>query len=61
MKDLQDVYTPGLKIISTQNGLGTEDLIAAKFGKETAFRMSLNYGVSVKGAGDVQAAFFNRN
>ena len=59
LKDLQDVYTPDLKIISTQNGLGTEDLIAAQFGKETAFRMSLNYGVSVKGTGEVQAAFFN--
>jgi 2-dehydropantoate 2-reductase len=59
LKDLQDVYTPGTKIISTHNGLGTEDLIAAKFGKETAFRMSLNYGVSIKEAGEVQAAFFN--
>ena len=60
LKDLQEVFTPGIKIISTHNGLGTEDLIADKFGKETVLRMSLNYGVSVKGAGEVQAAFFNR-
>ncbi len=60
LKDLQEVFTPGIKIISTHNGLGTEDLIAAKFGKGTVLRMSLNYGVSVKGAGEVQAAFFNR-
>lgn len=60
LNELQEVFTPGTKIISTHNGLGTEDLIAAKFGKDTAFRMSLNYGVSVKGAGEVQAAFFNR-
>jgi 2-dehydropantoate 2-reductase len=37
LKDLQEVFTPGIKIISNHNGLGTEDLIAAKFGKETAF------------------------
>jgi 2-dehydropantoate 2-reductase len=49
-----------MKIISTHNGLGTEDLIAAEFGKESALRMSLNYGVSVKSTGEVQAAFFNR-
>jgi 2-dehydropantoate 2-reductase len=59
LQDLQEVFTPGTKIISTQNGLGTEDLIAAEFGKETALRMSLNYGVSIKAAGEIQAAFFN--
>ena len=60
LKDLRDVFTPGLKIISTQNGLGPEDLIADEFGKAAALRMSLNYGVSVKSDGEVQAAFFNR-
>jgi 2-dehydropantoate 2-reductase len=60
LMDLQEVFTPTTKIISTHNGLGTEDLIAAKFGKETAFRMSLNYGVAVKGTGEIEAAFFNR-
>ncbi len=60
LKELEDVYHPGIKIISSQNGLGTEDLIASKFGKETVFRMSLNYGVSLKGIGDAETAFFNR-
>jgi 2-dehydropantoate 2-reductase len=59
LKDLQQVFTPGIKIISTHNGLGTEDLIADKYGKQAVLRMSLNYGVSVKAAGEVQAAFFN--
>ena len=59
LQDLQEVFTHGTKIISTHNGLGTEDLIAAEFGKETALRMSLNYGVSKKAAGEIQAAFFN--
>ena len=59
LKVLADVYRPGLKIISTQNGLGTEDLIADKFGRDSVFRMSLNYGVSLKGVGDAETAFFN--
>ena len=33
LNELEDVYRPGIKIISTQNGLGTEDLIADKFGE----------------------------
>ncbi|MBW2411566.1 MAG: 2-dehydropantoate 2-reductase [Deltaproteobacteria bacterium] len=60
LKDLRDVFAPGLKIISTHNGLGPEDLIADEYGKAAALRMSLNYGVAVKAAGEVQAAFFNR-
>ena len=60
LEALEDVYRPGIKIISTQNGLGTEDLIADKFGADTAFRMSLNYGVSLKAIGEAEVAFFNR-
>jgi 2-dehydropantoate 2-reductase len=60
LKELEDAYRPGTKIISTQNGLGTEDLIADKFGKDSVFRMSLNYGASLQGAGEVATAFFNR-
>ena len=59
LKEIEDVYRPGLKIISTQNGLGTEDLIAGKFGSDAALRMSLNYGVSLNGPGRAQTAFFN--
>ena len=60
LEALEDVYRPGIKIISTQNGLGTEDLIADKFGADTALRMSLNYGVSLKAIGEAEVAFFNR-
>jgi len=60
LEDLGAVYRPGLKIISTQNGLGTEDLIARKFGSGAVFRMSLNYGASLKGPGEAETAFFNR-
>ena len=60
LEDLQAVFKPGIKIISTQNGLGTEDLIGEKFGKESAFRMSLNYGVTLKSPIEAQVAFFNK-
>ncbi len=60
LASLKTVYEPGMKIVSTHNGLGTEDLIAEAFGVEAAFRMSLNYGVSLKSPGCVEMAFFNR-
>jgi len=56
---LATVYKPGTKIVSTHNGLGTEDLIAERFGADSAFRMSLNYGVARIGPGQVKSAFFN--
>ncbi|CAB1077683.1 hypothetical protein D1AOALGA4SA_5469 [Olavius algarvensis Delta 1 endosymbiont] len=59
LKELENVYRPGLKLIATQNGLGAEDLIADKFGADAVYRMSLNYGASLKGVGDVATAFFN--
>ena len=60
LESLQKVVEPGVKIISTQNGLGPEDLIAEKFGQDSAFRMSLNLGASLKQTGEVEVAFFNR-
>lgn len=60
LEDLKAVFQKGTKIISTHNGLGTEDLIGERFGAESAFRMSLNYGVSLKGPGEIEMAFFNK-
>ena len=60
LEELRGLVKPGTKIISTHNGLGTEDVVAEEFGADAAFRMSLNYGVSLKSPGEVQVAFFNR-
>ncbi len=60
LNDLRDVCEPGMKIIACQNGLGPEDLIADRFGRESALRMSLNYGASLKNAGEAEVTFFNR-
>jgi 2-dehydropantoate 2-reductase len=60
LDELGDVFHPGMKIVSTQNGLGTEDLIAERFGAGAAMRMSMNYGGSLTDAGHTQTTFFNR-
>ena len=60
LDDLSDVFVAGMKIIACQNGLGPEDLVADRFGRESALRMSLNYGASVKKAGQAAVTFFNR-
>ncbi len=60
LEQLAKVFRPGMKIVSTHNGLGTEDIIADRFGRDAALRMSLNYGVSLQGPGQAEVAFFNR-
>jgi 2-dehydropantoate 2-reductase len=60
IEELKDLFQPGMKIISTHNGLGTEDAIADPLGSDAVFRMSLNYGAAVEGPGDVKVTFFNR-
>jgi 2-dehydropantoate 2-reductase len=60
LEELKGLVKPGTKIISTHNGLGTEDVVAEEFGADAAFRMSLNFGVSLKAPGEVEVAFFNR-
>ena len=59
LDELVTVFKPGTKIVSTHNGLGTEDLIAERFGADSALRMSLNLGVARIGPGRVKATFFN--
>jgi len=57
---VERIFTPGMKIISTHNGLGTEDVIAERFGDDSVYRMSLNFGVSLHGLTHAEVAFFNR-
>ena len=59
LDEIATIYKPGTKVVSTHNGLGTEDLIAERFGADSALRMSLNLGVARIGPGQVKAAFFN--
>jgi 2-dehydropantoate 2-reductase len=60
VSELKKIHTPGMKIVSAQNGLGPEDFIAAEFGADQVWRMSLNLGAALKTPGAVEAAFFNK-
>ena len=60
LEQAASAWRPGVTLISTHNGLGTEDLIAQRFGARAAMRMSLNYGAAMEGPGVVRTAFFNR-
>jgi len=60
LEDAAAVWRPGMTLVSAHNGLGTEDLIAERFGAQAALRMSLNYGSRMTAPGSVEVAFFNR-
>ncbi len=60
LDDLAGVVGPDTVLVSCHNGLGTEDVIAERFGARAAMRMSMNYGVAMTGPASVHAAFFNR-
>ena len=59
LDELATIFEPGTKIVSAHNGLGTEDLIAERFGADSALRMSLNLGAARIGPGQAKVAFFN--
>lgn len=60
LDSLKDVVGPQTGIVSTHNGLGTEDVIAGVFGAHRAFRMSLNFGATLEGGSAAHVNFFNR-
>lgn len=49
----------GTRVISLQNGLDTEELIADVFGKECTLRIVVNYAGNLAGNGTVRISFFN--
>lgn len=60
LDDLHQVVGPQTALISCHNGLGTEDVIAGRFGAKSAYRVSMNYGAALTGPAQAQVAFFNR-
>jgi len=43
LPEIKRIYRPGMKIVSFQNGLGNEQLIAETLGIDTAYRVVINY------------------
>jgi len=60
LKELKASVTPGAYVISYQNGLDTEDLIAQEFGKDRTLRCVVNYAGNMIGNGHVDMTFFNK-
>jgi len=56
---LKQVAKPGMTIISLQNGLDNEELIADVFGKENTLRIVVNYAGNIVDNGKVRMSFFN--
>lgn len=60
LDELAPLVGPDTVLVSCHNGLGTEDVIAERFGAKAALRLSANYGVALTGPAQAKVAFFNR-
>jgi len=58
LAELKSVYTPRMRVVSFQNGLDNEYLIAETLGIATAYRVVINYAGSSVGLGDVRMNWF---
>jgi len=56
---IKQVVPAGIQMISLQNGLDTEEVIAEVFGKEHTLRIVVNYAGNLAGNGTVRISFFN--
>lgn len=56
---LKNIVKPETTIVSLQNGLDNEDLIAEVFGKENTLRIVVNYAGNLIDNGRVRMSFFN--
>jgi 2-dehydropantoate 2-reductase len=56
---LAEIVKPGTTIISLQNGMDTEKVLAETFGYENVFRMVVNYAGNLIDKGKIRCSFFN--
>ncbi len=54
---MQTFHRPGIYVVSWQNGLDTERVLADHLGDEWVMRAAVNYGVTLLGPGHVQVSF----
>ncbi|MFQ6128878.1 MAG: ketopantoate reductase family protein [Thermoplasmata archaeon] len=60
IEELRQVVEQGTFVISYQNGLDTERMIADAFGEKYALRVVVNYAGNLMENGHVKMAFFNK-
>jgi len=58
LSEIKQVYTPKMKIVSFQNGLDNERLIAEQLGIDTAYRIVINYAGNLVGPGNAVMNWF---
>jgi len=58
LTELKPVCTPKMKVVSFQNGLDNECLVADTLGIETAYRVVVNYAGNLVGPGDARMNWF---
>lgn len=58
LAELKPVHTPKMRVVSFQNGLDNECLIAESLGTETAYRVVINYAGNLVGPGDARMNWF---
>ncbi len=56
--ELKPVYTPEVKVVSFQNGLDNELLIADTLGTETTYRVVVNYAGNLVAVGETKMNWF---
>ena len=58
LPEIKKIYKPDMKIVSFQNGLDNEQLIAEKLGTNTTYRVVINYAGNTIGLGNVKMNWF---
>jgi len=58
LPEIDQIYTPKMKIVSFQNGLDNERLITEQLRIDTAYRVVINYAGNLAGAGNAVMNWF---
>jgi len=58
LPEIKQMYTPKMKLVSFQNGLDNERLIAEQLGIDTAYRFVINYAGNLVGPGNAVMNWF---
>jgi 2-dehydropantoate 2-reductase len=60
IKSLKGIVEPGTYVVSYQNGMDTEEMLAEAFGREHALRFIVNYAGGLVEDGHIKMTFFNK-
>jgi len=58
LPEIKQIYTPNMKIVSFQNGLDNERLIAEQLGIDTVYRIVINFAGNMLGPGNAVMNWF---